>query len=90
MEQENIPEIVLKLAERNEVFQQYISNLNATVTWYNKITKISKGVEFDLIEEDVREIDGMIQIGQDKLDWESQGQYHKYFSMKSDTQHKMK
>lgn len=73
MEQDNIPEQVLKLAERGETFQQYISNLNSTVVWYNKIKKSSKDVEFDLIEDDLHEIDNMIMIGQKDLNWESQG-----------------
>lgn len=73
MGQDNIPEQVLKLAERAETFQQYISNLNSTVVWYNKIKKSSKDVEFDLIEDDLHQIDDMIMIGQKDLNWESQG-----------------
>lgn len=73
MGQDNIPEEVLKLAERGETFQQYISNLNSTVVWYNKIKKSSKDVEFELIEDDLHQIDNMIIIGQKDLNWESQG-----------------
>lgn len=73
MEQDNIPEEVLKLAEKGETFQQYISNLNSTVVWYNKIKKSSKDVEFDLIEDDLHKIDDMISTGHNKLNWESQG-----------------
>lgn len=73
MEQENIPEEVLKLAEKGETFQQYISNLNSTVVWYNKIKKSSKDVEFDLIEDDLHKIDDMISTGHNDLNWESQG-----------------
>lgn len=74
MNQENIPEKVLKLAERGETFQQYISNLNSTVLWYNKIKKSSKDVEFELIEDDIKEIDELITIGQKNLHWESEGE----------------
>lgn len=73
MGQDNIPEEVLKLAEKGETFQQYISNLNSTVVWYNKIKKSSKDVEFDLIEDDLQQIDNMIMIGQKDLNWESPG-----------------
>lgn len=73
MEQENIPEEVLKLAEKGETFQQYMSNLNSTVVWYNKIKKSSKDVEFDLIEDDLHKIDDMISTGHNELNWESQG-----------------
>lgn len=74
MNHENIPEIVLKLAERGETFQQYIANLNSTVVWYNKIKKSSKDVEFELIEDDIKEVDKMILTGQKDLHWESQGE----------------
>ncbi|CAH1164042.1 unnamed protein product [Phaedon cochleariae] len=67
----NIPEIVLKLAERNDVFQKYIANLNSTVTWYNKIRRSSKHVEFNLIEKEISEIDKLIAIGGENLNWES-------------------
>lgn len=73
MEQDHIPEEVLKLAEKGETFQQYISNLNSTVVWYNKIKRSSKDVEFDLIEDDLHEIDNMIKIGQKDLNWKSKG-----------------
>lgn len=73
MGQENIPELVLKLAEKSGTFQQYIANLNSTVVWYNKIKKSSKDVEFELIEDDIQQIDEMILIGQKDLHWESQG-----------------
>lgn len=75
MGQENIPKPVLELAEKGEIFQQYISNLNSTVNWYNKIKKYSKSVEFDLIENDIIEIDEMILKGQNDLNWESEGKY---------------
>lgn len=77
MEQDNIPEEVLKLAEKGETFQQYISNLNSTVVWYNKIKKSSKNVEFDLIEDDLNKIDEMISTGRNELNWESQGIFGK-------------
>lgn len=73
MEEPEIPEVVLKLAEKNETFQQYITNLNSTVTWYNKIKKTSKEVEFNLIETDIAEIDKMITVGEQNLNWESEG-----------------
>ncbi|KAG5897820.1 hypothetical protein JTB14_011820 [Gonioctena quinquepunctata] len=68
----NIPEIVLNLADRNEVFQQYIANLNSSVTWYNRVKKSSKDVEFDLIKNEVAEIDKMVTVGEKQLNWESQ------------------
>ncbi|CAH1184540.1 unnamed protein product, partial [Phyllotreta striolata] len=72
MEEPDIPEVVLKLAERNETFQQYTTNVSSTVTWYNKIKRTSKEVEFNLIEKDLVEIDKMITVGEEQLNWESE------------------
>lgn len=69
----DIPEKALKLAERNEIFRKYISNLNSTIAWYNKIRRTTKNVEFDLIKNEIGEIDGKICLGQTGLNWNSNG-----------------
>uniref|UniRef100_A0A6P7G4P0 Dynein beta chain, ciliary-like n=1 Tax=Diabrotica virgifera virgifera TaxID=50390 RepID=A0A6P7G4P0_DIAVI len=79
MEEPDIPEVVLKLDEKNELYQQYITNLNSTVTWYNKIKKTAKDVEFNLIANEVKDIDKMITVGEESLNWESEGKYYSYF-----------
>lgn len=75
MEQDGIPEIALALAERNETFRKYISNLNCTVTWYNRIRRTTKDVEFNLIEKEIAQIDKLIAHGQNTLNWNSEGIY---------------
>ncbi|CAG9831722.1 unnamed protein product [Diabrotica balteata] len=72
MQEPDIPEVVLKLDEKNELYQQYITNLNSTVTWYNKIKKTAKDVEFNLIANEVKDIDKMITVGEENLNWESE------------------
>lgn len=69
----NIPEDALKLAEKNETFRTYIVNLNSTITWYNKIRRTTKPVEFDLIKNEVCQIDKMVNLGQSNLNWNSEG-----------------
>nr|CAI5851783.1 unnamed protein product [Callosobruchus analis] len=71
MGQEHISEDILKLSEKDETLQKYISVLTSTVTWYNTIKKSSKEVEFDLIEKDILKIDKMVEIGEKDLNWES-------------------
>ncbi|VEN40996.1 unnamed protein product, partial [Callosobruchus maculatus] len=71
MGQENISEDILKLSEKDETLQKYISILTSTVTWYNTIKKSSKEVEFDLIENDILKINKMVHIGEKDLNWES-------------------
>lgn len=77
MGETGIPDIALKLTERNELFRMYISNLNLTVNWYNKIRRSTKDVEYDLIENDIIEIDKLISLGQNTFNWHSDGKYFK-------------
>lgn len=72
MEHENIPEPALKISECNEIFRKYTANLNCTIEWYNKIRRTSKDVEFKLIEKEIEEIDKLVYIGQNELNWNSQ------------------
>lgn len=73
MGETGIPDVALKLTERNELFRMYISNLNLTVNWYNKIRQSTKEVENDLIESDIIEIDNLVSLGQNNLNWHSNG-----------------
>lgn len=74
---DEIPEVALKMAERNETFRKYIENLNSTIMWYNKIRRTSKDVEFQLIELEIEEIDKLVQQGQTTLCWNSDGKLKK-------------
>lgn len=40
---------------------------------YNKVRKNSREVEFELVREEVEEIDALIHHGQSDLDWNSPG-----------------
>ena len=73
MGHEDLPEIALTLAEKNDVFRKYISNLNSTIAWYNKIRRTTKDVEFNLIQSEIAEIDKLILQGQHTLHWTSDG-----------------
>lgn len=78
MDNEGIPEVALKMSERNEVFRKYITNLNCTIEWYNKIRRNSRDVEFQLIENEIEDIDKLIAQGQNLLNWNSEGFYCTY------------
>ncbi|XP_076261923.1 dynein heavy chain at 93AB isoform X2 [Rhynchophorus ferrugineus] len=67
----DIPETALKLAEKNEIYRKYNSNLNSTIAWYNKIRRTTKNVEFDLIKKEIGDIDERISLGQNSLNWNS-------------------
>ncbi|XP_060515880.1 dynein beta chain, ciliary [Cylas formicarius] len=71
MEIADIPELALKIAEKDELFRKYNSNLTSTIAWYNKIRKTAKSVEFCLIQSEIREVDNLILYGQSGLHWNS-------------------
>nr|CAD7441492.1 unnamed protein product [Timema bartmani] len=71
MDKDNIPEEALKIYERSETFRKYTSNLNQTIQWYNKVRRTSKLVEFELVQEEVDEIDKHVEQAQTALDWNS-------------------
>ncbi|XP_075210990.1 dynein heavy chain at 93AB [Lycorma delicatula] len=70
-EKSDIPEEALELYKNWETFRKYTIQLNITVDWYNRIRKDSREVEFQLVKEQVNEIDALIQQGQCDLDWTS-------------------
>nr|CAD7570912.1 unnamed protein product [Timema californicum] len=73
MDKDNIPEEALKIYERSETFRKYTSSLNQTIQWYNKVRRTTKLVEFELVQEEVDEIDKHVEQAQTALDWNSSG-----------------
>nr|CAD7428767.1 unnamed protein product [Timema monikensis] len=71
MDKDNIPEEALKIYERSETFRKYTSSLNQTIQWYNKVRRTTKLVEFELVQEEVDEIDKHVEQAQTALDWNS-------------------
>lgn len=76
LEQDNLPTEALKLAEKGDTFRKYISNLNSTIVWYNKIRSSTKDVEISLIEDKIVKIDSLVLKGQNTLNWNSEGTYY--------------
>lgn len=74
----NLPHAALQMAERNEILRKYISNLNLTIDWYNKIRRTTKEVEYNLIESKINDIDKLIEQGQTILNWETESKLN-YF-----------
>ncbi|XP_028172090.1 dynein beta chain, ciliary-like [Ostrinia furnacalis] len=68
----DIPEDGLTLFQKQETYRQYRINLGITIDWYNQIRKNSQKVEFDLVEEEIKNIDNRIEIAQHELNWNSQ------------------
>ncbi|XP_068084396.1 dynein beta chain, ciliary [Anabrus simplex] len=67
----NIPEEALNMYEKGKIFRKYTNNLNQTIMWYNKVRRSSRLVEYELVKEQVEEIDALIEQGQTSLCWNS-------------------
>ena len=70
---ESIPESATGIYSRNETFHKFLSNLDLTVAWYNKIRETLLDVEFPLVEGQLQEIDNQLQQAETTLNWNSEG-----------------
>ena len=70
---ESIPESATSIYSRNETFHKFLSNLDLTVAWYNKIRETLLDVEFPLVEGQLQEIDNQLQQAETTLNWNSEG-----------------
>lgn len=70
---ESIPESATGIYSRNETFHKFLSNLDLTVAWYNKVRETLLDVEFPLVEGQLLEIDGQLQQAETTLNWNSEG-----------------
>ena len=70
---EAIPESATSVFARNEEFHKYCANLDLTVAWYNQIRETILEVEYPLIENQLKEIDGQLEQAERNLTWNSPG-----------------
>lgn len=73
MEKEGIPEVGLEFALKSETYRGYTLNLEKTIDWYNQVLGSSTAVELELIKKQVEEIDALVAIGIEELNWNSEG-----------------
>ncbi|XP_037924668.1 dynein beta chain, ciliary isoform X3 [Hermetia illucens] len=72
MEKEGIPEVGLEFALKSETYRGYTLNLEKTIDWYNQVLGSSTAVELELIKKQVEEIDALVAIGIEELNWNSE------------------
>ena len=70
---EEIPPSAGSVYQRKDQLRQYVTNLDLTVQWYNKVRATVLEVEFPLIEAQLREIDTRLQLAETTLTWNSEG-----------------
>ncbi|CAK9799022.1 Dynein beta chain, ciliary [Anthophora plagiata] len=67
----NLPPEAIEFYNRTQFFFNNTYNLTLIITWYNRIRSESSPVEFQLVEEEVKDIDNLINYGQEKYNWNS-------------------
>ncbi|KAJ4427298.1 hypothetical protein ANN_24918 [Periplaneta americana] len=69
---EGIPIEAVNLFDRVETLHQWVSNLNLSIGWYNSVRQNSLPVEFELVENEIKEIDILVKEVLDNLNWNSE------------------
>lgn len=70
---EEIPESARNLFKQNDMFWKYVTNLDLIVHLYNKVRNKVLGVEYPLIEGQLKQLDVILQQAETTLTWESEG-----------------
>ncbi|XP_046432396.1 dynein beta chain, ciliary-like [Neodiprion fabricii] len=71
MQRADLPAEAMDLFSRTQYFFQSNYNLNLIINWYNRIRSFSSPVEFDLLKEEIDNIDALIDKGQQNYNWNS-------------------
>ncbi|XP_017887523.2 dynein beta chain, ciliary-like [Ceratina calcarata] len=72
MKMPDLPEEAMEFYNRSQFFFNSTYNLNLIVNWYNRIRNESVPVEFQLVEEEVENIENLINHGQENYNWNSE------------------
>ena len=59
--------------ERQDTFRSFTNSLDLTVTCYNRLKSGTKLVEFNLIKDELLEIDQELKKAEDEFNWNSEG-----------------
>ncbi|GCB69230.1 hypothetical protein scyTo_0001016 [Scyliorhinus torazame] len=70
---EKIPDTAAEIYALKESYRKYVATLELTANWYNKVLKSVLGVEFPLIEAQVRQIDSKVKEAEESLNWKNEG-----------------
>ncbi|XP_031848127.1 dynein beta chain, ciliary [Nomia melanderi] len=71
MKRTDLSEEAINFYNGSEFYFKSTYNLNLIVNWYNKIRSESVPVEFQLVQEEIEEIDKFIDYGQENYNWKS-------------------
>ena len=67
------PDIAGELHERQDTFRSFTNSLDLTVTCYNRLKSGTKSVEFNLIKDELLDIDKELEKAEHEFNWNSEG-----------------
>ncbi|KAL2077982.1 hypothetical protein ACEWY4_025667 [Coilia grayii] len=70
---EVIPDTAANIYARKELMWQYVGNLDLAVGWYNKVLCSVLEVEFPLIRDQLRDINGQLKEAEESMNWNYKG-----------------
>lgn len=73
--EEEVPEAAKSIYSRYDTLWKFTTNLDLTVSLYNKVRTTVLEVEFPLIEGQIADIDSKLQQAETALNWNSDGMY---------------
>ncbi|XP_015187538.1 PREDICTED: dynein beta chain, ciliary-like [Polistes dominula] len=71
MKKSDVPEEAIELYNRSTFFFETTCNLNLILNWYNWLQKNTSPVEYQLVKDEVEEIEKLIEFGQLNYNWNS-------------------
>ena len=73
------PKIAGELFEREATFRSFNNSLERTVQGYNRLKVHTQKVEYDLISNELKEIDDLLAKAEHGLNWNSEGKFFRTF-----------
>lgn len=78
--QNDIPKEGLDLFSKQDTYRLYQINLGITLNWYNELRENSQKEEFDLVADEIKTIDNLIEIAEKELNWKSPSTFRNIIS----------
>lgn len=73
MDKEGIPELAIEFSAKSETYRCYTLSLEKTIDYYNQILTQRPSCELELILDEIKEIDVLLETGISELTWNSEG-----------------
>lgn len=73
MDKEGIPQVAIDFSAKSETYRSYTLSLEKTIDFYNQILTQRPPCELELILNEIKDIDVLLETGISELTWNSEG-----------------